>query len=117
VTTGIDEVVDLGNFQTGEVPDPLLYEYLKNDGTPLDISGGTVMFFIKPCLEGIAVAPGTGTSAIVVAPVGRVTYTWASTDMSTAAKYYGQFKVTKGGNIYISHKILWVVFTSLEDQG
>lgn len=116
MTFGVDPIVELGNFQTGEVPDPILYEYQKYDGTVLDLTGATVTFFITPCIVGQTAGPGAGPALLVDGPTGLVSYSWdAATDLLVAGKYLGQFTATKGGNVYISHKIAWAVFTSLED--
>jgi hypothetical protein len=110
---GAPDVIDLGNFTAGEVPDDLSYTFLQYDGTPLNLTGGTGLSFdFQELTDPAAVA---FTATLDGDPtLGRMFYSWGSSDMATPGHYEGQFWVTVGSKIYASLRIRWYVQTAVK---
>jgi len=66
----------------------------KGDGTPQDLTGGTVTWSMKRVRTG-AVKVNAGAATIVGAQAnGQVKYAWGGADTDTPGVYRGRFRVT-----------------------
>jgi hypothetical protein len=75
---------------------PILTATLTDDVGPIDLTGATVKFQMRP--------PGVGTTlkvdaaaTVVSAATGQVSYTWSGTDTDTEGLYVAWFEVTYSG--------------------
>jgi hypothetical protein len=99
------QTVCLGPFVAGEIPDPLVYEFLDADGNPMDLTGYTASF---------AYAELWGTPAAVrsaVADGSTVTYTWQASDLAVPGRYHGELWTGEADGIpaYASVQLRWNV--------
>lgn len=86
----------------GVISTPLLDVVSATDGGPLDTTGATVIFFMRPLLSRTPVVNGEPASPI---PGGdqdgnNVSYTWDSDDVAIAGEFMGWWGVTPSGGIY-----------------
>ena len=79
------------NVKTGDTK-PLRAQLCYVDGTPIDLTGGVVTFYM-----GTAVSAGACT--IDDATNGWVSYPWGAGQTDTAGVYSGEFSVLLGGKI------------------
>lgn len=79
--------IKLGAFPAGEIPPPLLHQFLRYDKTPIDITGWTVLGFYVDGPEGQTV--GLSDPTIYNGPNGQVTYSFVEGDMALAGTYKG----------------------------
>lgn len=63
------------------------------DGSPQDLSGATVKFYMKRVQTGALKINGAN-ATIVDAEAGQVRYTWTGTDTDTAGMYRAEFEIT-----------------------
>ena len=76
---------------------PALYAVLTDaNGTPVDLTGGTVIVKFKLIGGGTGTEKG-GTCTIVDAANGQVSYAWGATDTATPGDYNLEFVATLGG--------------------
>jgi hypothetical protein len=100
--------IKLGAFAAGEVPRPLVHQFLDYDNSPVDLTGGVATFNVE------SIPPVTGPlggSAVIQDPVnGLVRYEWSDTDMATPADYTAQLWVDLPVYQYASDPILYTVY-------
>lgn len=101
-------VQHLGAFAQGEIPDPILNQFVDNDGVAVPLSGFTITAEIeaRPATLGL----GTGTLAIVNASEGRVSYTWHANDMGSVGFYRLQLIAAGAGKRYYSDIFSYQVY-------
>lgn len=92
---------------------PLEATFTKGDGTPQDISGGTVTFSMKRKRTGV-IKVNAGSVTIVSAGLGQVKYSWGVNDTDTPGVYFGSFRVTGlagGPAVFPASGYIWVTVT------
>jgi hypothetical protein len=62
-------------------------------GTPQDLTGGTVTFYMERLVDGLIKING-GAVTVVSPTLGTVSYAWGATDTDTAGVYRAEFHVT-----------------------
>ncbi len=72
---------------------PILEFAITQDGSPLDLTGCTVKFYMKNSSTGVVKVNGNSCS-IVSATAGTCRYIWSSTDTDTAGSYLGEIEIT-----------------------
>lgn len=104
--------IEIGPFVTGEIPDPLEYQYLDANGAAMPISGYSATFTVR---ERFATIPTVNTVAAVVtnALLGKVTYTWDGTEIIPQGRYYAEFWIGNGVQRYASEAIEFDVYDSI----
>lgn len=100
---------NLGTFTQGEVPAPLVYQYLDADGVPINLTGYQVRFVWKPA-GGL---PVTGNGSIVDAATGQVGYSWSGAEFNIPGPYEAQFWAGNLTNKFASDVIQWTVRVSV----
>jgi len=105
------ETITIGPYVVGEKPAPLEYTFLESDGTPLNLTGYTAKFVVRPVDDPAAV---TEVDASVTDPTGgTVTYTWSGTELSTPGDHWAEFWVGNNTNRYASLRMTCSVRQSL----
>lgn len=105
---GHPEPIELGNFASGERPDPLVYGFLDYTGEPIDITGATIEFFIQ--YEDEDPVAGTGATAIASGSDFEGQYAWTDTDMAVPGHYQGMMWMSKDEVVFASPPIKWYVY-------
>lgn len=95
----------IGPYTVGEKPAPLVYQFLKADGTPEDISGWTAKFQYQRS-DGQATSVNATVSD---GPAGKVTHIWTGTELSTPGTWWCEFWVGNTSNRYASKRLEAVV--------
>ena len=81
---------------------PLEFSVIK-DGSPVDLTGSTILFYMKNSSTGTVKVNG-GSCTITDATNGKCRYTWGATDLDTAGDYVGEIQITfAGGAIQTSY--------------
>ena len=81
---------------------PLEFSVIK-DGAPVDLTGATIVFFMKNSSTGTVKVNG-GSCTTTDAANGKCRYTWGATDLDTAGDYVGEIQVTdSAGKIQTSY--------------
>lgn len=83
----------------------------KGDGTPQDLTGGTVTFSMKRKRTGVVKVNAGACTIVGAAANGQVKYAWAAGDVDTPGVYYGSFKVTGlagGPAVFPTSGYIWV---------
>lgn len=96
--------VDIGAYADGEIPAPLEYQFLADDGTPIDLSGYDAEFSLKIGDDDAITLP----ASVSDADAGKVTHTWLEGELVRTGVYGGircEFIVTNGTNTYVSLKL------------
>lgn len=101
--------IKLGAFAAGEIPRPLVHQFVDYDGTPIDLTGGMDAAFNVESIPSV-LGPLGGSATIFDPTGGRVRYDWSDDDLETPADYTGQFWVRVGGHLYASDPILYTVY-------
>jgi hypothetical protein len=88
---------------------PPLEFTLTQDGTPVDLTGCTVKFYMKDATTGSVKINGVA-CAITDATKGKCRYSWTGTDTNTVATYLGEVEVTfADGKIQTGYKQLSII--------
>lgn len=96
--------INLGEFTAGEKPAPLVYQFQKADGTPLDLSASYVARvtyrerFGTPTLVSTGVTVTSGVN-------GEVTYVWTGAELASPGHYYLEVWAGNGTNRFASELI------------
>lgn len=107
----------IGPFTVGEVPVPLEYQYLDDDGNPIDLStpGYQVVFQWGRRDQGWVYHDAVTVPASITDGVnGRVTYTWTGDEFLAPGPYAGMFFVGNGINRFASVPIIWTTCLSVD---
>ena len=97
-----------GPFTVGERPAPLEYQYLDSADVPINLAGYQARFqYGQHRGVGTYVDPVTASATVSDAALGKVTYTWATTDLTAPGRYAGKFVVGNGTNRFYSVLIMW----------
>lgn len=107
--------LEIGNYANGEIPDPLQYLFLDWQGSPIDLSTGTVEFHIERTDEsGTVEYQGAGSASFETDGTdGKVVYVWTAADFLPGS-YRGQFWVTKSPNVFASQRIRWFSYEGIK---
>ena len=76
----------LGTFAAGEIPPPLIVNFIDLDGLPVPLTGWNAFVEIE-ALPAVSGTLGSGSVNITDEPNGEVTYTWAPADMAEPSGY------------------------------
>lgn len=100
----------LGAFAAGEVPPPLLHQFLDFSGEVINLTGFTTLDMNIEVIPSVTGPLGDGTVTVTDAPNGKVQYEWTSTDMADPGDYVAQLWVSNGTNWYASDPIEFSVY-------
>jgi hypothetical protein len=88
---------------------PYLEFEITQDGTPVDLTGATVKFYMKDAVSGSIKINGA-TCSITDAVNGKCRYVWQSGDTNTIGTYLGEVGVTfPDGKIQTGYKQITIV--------
>lgn len=87
--------VRIDELKVGEIPNPLVYQFLDGDGNPLNLTGYTAKVNIGEKTGGLSVTNGTAT--ITDAPNGKVTYTFTGGEFPTPGHWEIELWVGNAG--------------------
>lgn len=102
-------------FQGDRNPD-IAYTYTKDDGSAQPLTGGSVVFKMRPAAAGADLAL-TGTASIVSAAAGTVQFAWGVGDTALVNEYRGRFVVTIGAELMTSPEFVVRVVAATRDRG
>lgn len=98
-------MIEIGPFTAYELPGQLTWQFLDDDGDPMDLTGFTVKY--HHLRHGGSTVTRAG---VLVTPAsGIVGYSPVAADLNTAGVYKGQFEVGNGVNRYYSDDIVYRV--------
>jgi hypothetical protein len=113
VTTG-RTTIQLGSFVVGEVPPPLVFQFVDANDDPIDLTGFTTATFQwSEVIRGQFVSPVIETAIVTIPATGVVTYTWDGDEFDVTGSYAGIFFVNDGTTQYASSTIEWHVCQSI----
>lgn len=106
----MSEEIDLGNYVVGEIPPPLVYQFLDSTGAPMNLTGYQARFQFGLIgagapFESVTTMSGSWEDAAT----GKVRYIWNSGDFASPGRHVGMFWVGNGTNRYASIRIEWDV--------
>jgi hypothetical protein len=88
---------------------PPLEFNLTQDGSPVDLTGCTVKFYMKDATTGTVKINGNA-CVITDATKGKCRYNWSGSDTNTVATYLGEVEVTfPDGKIQTGYKQLSII--------
>lgn len=95
----------IGIYQRDEIPEPLEYQFLDHDGTPLDLTGFTAEWWTS--INGVDTEhPASVTNAAE----GRVVAPWTAAMTADPGRMsHGVFWVTDGAHTHASDTLRWSV--------
>jgi hypothetical protein len=102
--------ITIGPYVVGEIPAPLEYTFLESDGSPIDLTGYTARFVVRPVDSGISV---TYNAAVTNPTGGVVTYTWGGTEFADPGPHWAQFWVGNSTNRFASLRLEYSVQDSV----
>lgn len=111
-----DTTIRLGPYFQGEVPEPVLFTFLKADGTRDPLTGSPV-FTSKFEFRRWNTATPTelpATLADQIATPGDVSWAWGTTSMATPGDYEGELWVGNTVNKYRAQRFRWAVLPSVQ---
>lgn len=97
--------VTIGPYVAGEKPPPLQYTFTDSSGTAIDLTGYDVQFHVQRTDAVASTYDGTLTDG----PTGTVSYTWTGTEFVTSGKYWAEFWVGNGVNLFASLRLEFTV--------
>jgi len=97
-------IVNLGTFAKGEIPEALQITIQDVDGTAIDLTGMTADFVIESVREDVS-GLGAGTTTIEDATNGITQYVWVTADMNTVGTFRGQMWAGDGVAIKLASTI------------
>ena len=98
-------MITIGPYTAGEIPPPVVYQFLNSAGTAITLTGYTVKFLYR---VGSATAV-TRDATLDNGATGTVSYTWVVADLATAGNVTGEFVVGNATNRYGSERLSWVI--------
>lgn len=107
-------IQQIGSFAAGEIPPPVIHQFIDRAGDPLPLTGFTATAFIHVNPAGTEAAAG-GTVEIIDFDDALVRYTWAASDMATPASYRLQIWVENAGDTerYASDMFAYEVYDGI----
>jgi hypothetical protein len=90
--------VNIGKFVVGEIPPPLVYQFLDAGGAAIDLTNYTAAF---ACQEFYG-APFSGAATVTDPVNGKVAYTWVGGEFPTAGSYRATFTAGNHTNRFTS---------------
>lgn len=88
---------------------PPLEFNLTQDGSPVDLTGCTVKFYMKDATSGSVKISGS-TCVITDATKGKCRYNWIASDTNTVGTYLGEVEVTfPDGKIQTGYKQMSII--------
>ena len=88
---------------------PPLEFSLTQDGSPVDLTGCTVKFYMKDATSGSVKISGSACT-ITDATKGKCKYLWSGSDTNTAGSYVGEVEVTfSDGKIQTGYKQIGII--------
>jgi hypothetical protein len=87
----------------GEKPDPYRYQFLQDNGSPINLTNYQVKFNIR---ESWSPPGATLSAALDDAPNGWVIYTFTGAEFPTPGRYYMEFWVGNGNQRYCSEQAM-----------
>lgn len=105
--------IELGAFAAGEIPPPLVHAYTDFDGNVVDLTGFITLAFNVEATPAVTGPLGDGAIAFFATDptLGKVEYTWSSTDMAEPATYLAQMWVYNGSTgRYASDTFVYLVY-------
>ena len=88
---------------------PYLEFEITQDGSPVDLTGATVKFYMKDSTTGSVKINGAACT-IIDAVKGKCRYSWTGSDTNTVATYLGEVEVTfADGKIQTGFKQLSII--------
>lgn len=100
----------IGPYVVGEKPSPLEYTFLASDGSPMNLTGYTAKFVIRPVDSDTA---STYNAAITNPTGGVVTYTWSGAELAEPGKHWAELWVGNTMNRYASLRLEYSVRASV----
>ena len=100
----------LGQFTQGEKPAPLVYQFLDDNGVPINLTGYTVKFQWRQQFDGAAT---TLNGSLADAVNGKVQVTWTGLEFANTGSFEGQFWAGNMTNLFASDVITWSVRRSV----
>lgn len=100
----------LGAYAAGEIPPPLLHQFLDYSGAVVNLTGFTTNDMNIEVLPDVTGPLGNGTVTVTDAANGWVQYDWTATDMAEPGDYIAQLWVGNGVNKYASDPIEYSVY-------
>lgn len=100
----------IGPYVVGEIPSPLEYTFLEADGSPMDLTGYTAKYVVRPVDSDISVSY---TASVTNPANGEVTYTWDGTELSEPGLHWSEFWVGNSVNRYASLRLEYSVRASV----
>jgi hypothetical protein len=102
--------ITIGPYVVGEKPAPLEYTFLDSDGVPIDLSGYTAKFIVRPVDSDISV---TYNATVTTPAAGEVTYTWDGTEFAEQGPHWSEFWVGNSTNRFASLRLEYSVRASV----
>lgn len=97
--------VCIGPFVVGEIPAPLQYQFLDQNGSAINVTGYAARFIYRPP-TGIAVDVA---ATVTDGPNGLVTYVWTGTEFALTGRYHAEMWIGNGVQRFASDRITWIV--------
>lgn len=94
-----------GPYVIGSKPAPLVYQFLDDTGTAINLTGYTVKFNYQERFGAAVAANGAVSDAVN----GKVSYTFTGNEFATAGHYRAEFWAGNGTSRYVSPDILFDV--------
>jgi hypothetical protein len=107
----LPDVVVLGPYTQGEIPEPFTYQFLDSEGVAIDMSGAAAKFYY-----GLADPDPTvelQDAEVTNGPEGRVRYVWAEDDLELPGTYKGDLWIGNGTLRLASLRLRWTVLPSV----
>jgi len=103
--------ITIGPYVVGEKPSPLEYQFLDSAGAPMNLTGYTAKFVTRPVDDESAVA--TYNATVTDPTLGKVTYPWAGTELTTPGMHWAEMWVGNTTNRYASLRMRYSVRASV----
>lgn len=103
--------ISIGPYVVGEKPSPLEYQFLNSDGAPMNLTGYTAKFVVRPVDDESAAA--TYNATVTDPTLGKVTYPWTGAELSTPGRHWAEVWVGNTTNRYASARMTFPVRASV----
>lgn len=109
----MSQLIQLGTFIQGEVPEPLEYQFLDASGTAIDLTGFTATFHLR-----IGGVDADLDASVSDEDEGKVTHTWLDGELTRANNSGAlrcEFTVTNGTNTYTSQRMAGFIYPAIRE--